>query len=164
MRFGRLAILAKAALFLSLIGGLISWSSVAARAGEALEQLEFVTETGPHAFRVELADTPQERAKGLMFRRSMPRDQGMLFHFGDDLSIMMWMKNTYIPLDMVFISRAGVVTKIVADTTPMSESIIEGGVVSAVVELNGGGEADRPEAGRRGPASRLQALRAAAAL
>jgi hypothetical protein len=112
--------------------------SVGAWAGEALQQLEFVTESGSHAFRVEVADTLQERAKGLMFRRSMPQDQGMLFNFREDTPVMMWMKNTYIPLDMVFLSRDGVVTKIATDTTPMSEAVIDGGRVYAVVELNAG--------------------------
>jgi uncharacterized membrane protein (UPF0127 family) len=139
MRLQRFAAAAKAAFFfVSVITACVLWSSPAVRAGEALQRLEFVTESGPHAFRVELADTPEERAKGLMFRRSMPQDQGMLFDFGDNISIMMWMKNTYIPLDMVFITREGVVSKIVADTTPMSENVIAGGVVSAVVELNAG--------------------------
>ncbi len=139
MRHGRFAATAKAAaFFVFLITGCMLWSTLAATAGEALQRLEFVTDSGPHAFRVELADTPEERAKGLMFRRSMPQDQGMLFDFGDNVSVMMWMKNTYIPLDMVFVSRDGVVAKVVADTTPMSENVIVGGVVAAVVELNAG--------------------------
>jgi uncharacterized protein len=137
MRFGRIAATARAAFFfVLLLTGCLP--SLAARAGEALQPLEFITDTGSHAFRVELADRPEERAKGLMFRRSMPKDQGMLFDFGHDTSVMMWMKNTYIPLDMVFVSRNGVVSKIVADTTPMSENVIDGGVVAAVIELNAG--------------------------
>jgi len=109
----------------------------AARA-EALQPLEFVTATGSHQFKVEVADTPPERAKGLMYRRSMPQNQGMLFDFHDEVPIMMWMKNTYIPLDMVFVSRDGVVTIIAPDTKPMSEETIPGGMAYGVIELNAG--------------------------
>jgi uncharacterized protein len=112
-------------------------SAASARA-EALQHLEFKTSTGVHAFRVELADTPSERAKGLMYRKSMPQDQGMLFDFHAEGPVMMWMKNTYIPLDMVFVSRQGVVTR-VATAVPMSEDIISSdGPAYAVIELNGG--------------------------
>ncbi len=113
-------------------------ATTGARAEAALQRLEFVTESGSHVFKVELADTTEERAKGLMFRRAMPADQGMLFDFHTETPIMMWMKNTYIPLDMVFVSKHGVVTRIAADTTPMSEQVISGGQAYAVIELNAG--------------------------
>lgn len=122
----------------ALVAAALLFASMGARAGEALQRLEFATSSGAHVFRVELADTPQERAKGLMYRRAMPQDQGMLFDFHDDIPVMMWMKNTYIPLDMVFVSRKGVVTRIAADTKPMSEEVIDGGTVYAVIELNAG--------------------------
>lgn len=141
MRPGRFAIDAKLtilAVLASLFTGFLLLTSPDARAGEPLQRLEFVTESGAHPFRVEVADSPQERAKGLMFRRSMPQDQGMLFDFHDEVPVMMWMKNTYIPLDMVFVSRAGVVTSIAAETTPMSEAVIDGGQAYAVIELNAG--------------------------
>lgn len=109
-----------------------------AMAEVALQRLEFKTESGAHVFKVELADTPEERAKGLMYRRAMPVDQGMLFDFHTETPIMMWMKNTYIPLDMVFVSKKGVVTRIAADTKPMSEEVIAGGEAYAVIELNAG--------------------------
>lgn len=137
MRFRRWAAAWSAAFFASVFFGAMPATSPA-RAGEALERLEFVTESGPHVFRVEVADTPEQRSKGLMFRRSMPQDQGMLFNFSEETPVMMWMKNTYIPLDMVFLSRKGVVTNIAADTTPMSEAVIYGGRASAVIELNAG--------------------------
>jgi uncharacterized protein len=115
------------------------FGAAGASAEPALQPLEFITATGSHSFRVELADTPDERAKGLMNRRSMPRDRGMLFDFHVDGPVMMWMKNTYIPLDMVFVSRKGVVTNVAADAKPMSEEIISsGGPVYAVIELNAG--------------------------
>jgi hypothetical protein len=115
----------------------LSFSSALARAA-ALQPLEIVTASGSHEFRVELADTPSERAKGLMFRRAMPQNQGMLFDFHDEVPIMMWMKNTYIPLDMVFVDREGGVTKIAPNAVPMSEETIPGGMAYAVIELNSG--------------------------
>ncbi|WP_442753719.1 DUF192 domain-containing protein [Methylocystis sp. JAN1] len=114
-------------------------SAVGARAEAPLQRLEFVTSSGPHEFHVELADTPGERAKGLMYRKHMPADQGMLFDFHEETPVMMWMKNTYIPLDMVFVSRHGMVTAIAADTVPMSEATISSdGPAYAVIELNAG--------------------------
>ena len=112
-----------------------------ARAQE-LEKLEFVTRSGVHAFSVEVMRTPDQQAKGLMFRRYMPDDRGMLFAFGRNEIVHMWMKNTYIPLDMVFIDRAGKVVAISADTEPFSEKTISSGAPAwAVVELNAGAAA-----------------------
>lgn len=109
------------------------------RAQERLEPLTIVTSTGAHEFKVEVARTMQERAKGLMFRRSMPQDQGMIFDFGLESPIAMWMKNTYIPLDMIFLSRHGLVTNVAPDATPFSEAVISsGGPAYAVIELNAG--------------------------
>lgn len=114
-------------------------TATAAKAEPALQPLEIVTAGGPHAFLVELADTPTERSKGLMHRKFMPHNQGMLFDFHVESPVMMWMKNTYIPLDMVFVSRKGVVTAVAANTVPMSEEIISsGGPAYAVIELNAG--------------------------
>lgn len=104
-----------------------------------LEALTFQTADGPRPFQVEVARTEAERERGLMFRRFMPADRGMLFDFKGEQTVMMWMKNTYIPLDMVFISRAGLVTNIAENAEPLSERIIpSGGPAFAVVELNGG--------------------------
>ena len=104
-----------------------------------LERLEIVTATGAHAFDVEVARTDGERARGLMFRRSLPQDHGMLFLFESERPIAMWMKNTYISLDMVFVSRNGRVTSIAHGSVPLSETVIpSGGPVYAVVELAGG--------------------------
>jgi uncharacterized membrane protein (UPF0127 family) len=114
-------------------------SPIAAKAEAALQTLEFLTATGSHVFRVELADTPAERAKGLMHRKSMPQDQGMLFVFDMESPVAMWMKNTYIPLDMVFVSRHGRVTGVAADTVPMTETVISSnGPAYGVIELNAG--------------------------
>ncbi len=111
----------------------------AARAEKQLEALVFVTASGEHPFKVEVADTDAERERGLMQRRSMPADHGMLFDFKMEEPLAMWMKNTYIPLDMVFVTRGGLVTNIAADAKPMSQEIIpSGGPVYAVIELNAG--------------------------
>ena len=103
------------------------------------EKLQVVTASGPHPFRVEVARTTEQRAKGLMCRKTMARDQGMLFTFDGETPIYMWMKNTFLPLDMVFVSRKGVVTAVAANTTPFSQELISsGGPAYAVIELNAG--------------------------
>lgn len=110
-----------------------------AHAEPALETVRIVTATGEHVFRVEIADTPKTRMRGLMFRKSMPQDQGMLFDFKSEEPVSMWMKNTHIPLDMVFVARDGRVASIAADTEPFSEKIISSGEPAlAVIELNAG--------------------------
>lgn len=104
-----------------------------------LEPLTFQTADGPRKFQVEVMRTEAERERGLMFRRFLPADRGMLFDFDHEQSVMMWMKNTYIPLDMVFVSRAGQVVSIAENAEPLSERIIPSGKPAyAVVELNGG--------------------------
>jgi uncharacterized protein len=108
-----------------------------------LEPLDFVTASGTHHFSVEVMRTPEELERGLMFRRYMPPDRGMLFDFKVEQPVMMWMKNTYLPLDMVFVSRNGLVASIARNAEPLSERIIPSGApVYAVVELNAG-TADR---------------------
>jgi uncharacterized membrane protein (UPF0127 family) len=86
-----------------------------------LQPLEIAGKNGVHVFAVELALTPEEQAKGLMFRRELPEGQGMLFDFGDDGIREFWMKNTYIPLDMIFIRADGRIAKIAENTVPLSE-------------------------------------------
>jgi uncharacterized membrane protein (UPF0127 family) len=92
-----------------------------------------------HRFTVELADTDERRAYGLMFRRSMPADEGMIFDFKEDRPVSMWMRNTFIPLDMLFIDRSGRVVNIHQRAIPQDEtSISSDGPVRGVLELNGG--------------------------
>ena len=94
---------------------------------------------GPHIFRIEVVDDDEERARGLMFRREMAPDAGMLFDFGEDRPVSMWMKNTYIPLDMLFIKSDGTIITIEQLTEPHSlKSIPSRFPVRAVLELNGG--------------------------
>jgi uncharacterized protein len=101
------------------------------------------TTTGDHNFTIEVATTDQERALGLMFRRSLPENSGMLFIYDPPQSATMWMKNTLIPLDMVFISAEGKVHRIESNTEPFSTTVIPSeGEVAGVLELNAG-EADK---------------------
>jgi len=94
---------------------------------------------GKHDFQIELAETPDQRAQGLMFRRELAADAGMLFLFGNSDVRAMWMKNTLIPLDMLFIDETGKIVRIEQRTVPHSErTIVSGGPVSAVLELNAG--------------------------
>jgi uncharacterized membrane protein (UPF0127 family) len=92
-----------------------------------------------HKFTVELAVDDDQRSQGLMNRRHMPRDRGMLFDFGVTRQVMMWMKNTYLPLDMLFIAKDGKIETIRENAVPLSEAIIDSRVpVAFVLELNGG--------------------------
>jgi uncharacterized protein len=100
---------------------------------------------GRDEFHVWLADTPERSQQGLMFVRELPADRGMLFLLANERVMSMWMKNTYIPLDMLFIGRDGRIVSIAAETTPLSTAIVESGApVYGVLELRGG------EARRRG--------------
>ena len=97
------------------------------------------TATGPKSFQVELAMTPEQRMIGLMYRKSMPENAGMLFDFGSPRPVSMWMKNTYLPLDMVFIDYEGRISSVAADTVPLTETVISSeGPVRYVLELNSG--------------------------
>ncbi|WP_294540743.1 DUF192 domain-containing protein [uncultured Rhodoblastus sp.] len=115
-----------------------------AGAASALEQLNLVTDAKgahpvDHVLQVEVMGDEAGREQGLMNRRYLPADRGMLFDFHTEQPVLMWMKNTYIPLDMVFISRAGVVTHIAENAEPLSEAIISSnGPVYAVLEVNAG--------------------------
>jgi uncharacterized membrane protein (UPF0127 family) len=106
---------------------------------EGLEPLHIVTASGAHDFEVEIAADDASRERGLMNRRFMPADHGMLFEFPESAPVSFWMKNTYIPLDMIFISPKGIVTNIVAEAEPLSERVIPSGPPCvAVLEVNGG--------------------------
>jgi hypothetical protein len=121
-------------LFVALVG----FAAAPARAAEALEPLTIQSANGPHVFQVEVMRTDEQRMRGLMFRRYMPEDRGMLFDFKTEQPVSMWMKNTYLPLDMLFIARDGTVSVIAENAEPMSERIIPGGTVLGVLEINAG--------------------------
>lgn len=131
-KFGRAAFAA----LLVFVSGMIA--EVHATALEK-QPLTFVTANGKHTITVEVADTEQARTTGLMFRRSIGADEGMIFVYADDEVITMWMKNTYIPLDMIFVRSNGVIHRIETDTEPLSERVIDsGGKVRAVIEMMAG--------------------------
>lgn len=109
-----------------------------ARSGPT-EPLSIVGREGRHVFAVEVMRTDAERSRGLMYRRSMAPDHGMLFDFQASAPVAMWMKNTYLPLDMVFIRADGTIAKIAADTEPLSTKVIPSNEpVLSVLELNAG--------------------------
>jgi uncharacterized protein len=104
-----------------------------------VQNLEIVTQSGVHVFSVELATTDEERERGLMFRKELPDGRGMLFDFKADRDVAMWMKNTLISLDMIFIRSDGRISNIAESTEPMSTRIIPSrGEVRAVLEVAGG--------------------------
>jgi uncharacterized membrane protein (UPF0127 family) len=107
---------------------------------QALETLSIATQGGSRqSFRVEVARNDADRAQGLMYRRAMPADQGMLFDFGRVEPVSMWMQNTYLSLDMLFIRPDGTVARIATNTEPLStRTIASGEPVLAVLELNAG--------------------------
>jgi uncharacterized membrane protein (UPF0127 family) len=103
------------------------------------ETLKLITARGTQVIDVEVTETPAERAQGLMFRTRLADNAGMLFFYETPQEITMWMRNTYIPLDMVFIRADGVVHRIEARTEPLSENIVASrGDVTACLELAGG--------------------------
>ena len=103
------------------------------------DPLTIVTSNGQFEFQVEIADTPERRSRGLMFRETMDMRHGMLFQFGKVQTVAMWMKNTPLSLDMIFINPDGSVRTVVKRTTPLSEAVItSGGPVSHVLEVNAG--------------------------
>ncbi|MEM5517440.1 DUF192 domain-containing protein [Henriciella sp. AS95] len=112
---------------------------------QTLETGELTVDTGEeaHAFSIEIADEPDEISFGLMERESLGPDAGMLFDFGNPREPAMWMKNTLIPLDMLFISSDGTIQMIARNTVPGSLRTISPGVpVKGVLEINGGRAAE----------------------
>ena len=96
-----------------------------------------------HRFTVEIADTPEQQARGMMFRRSLAEDRGMLFPYDPPQEVGFWMKNTLIPLDIIFIRADGTIARIAANTTPHSlDPVASGEPVASVLELRGGRAAE----------------------
>ena len=111
------------------------------RSPAGLEQvpLTIQSKNGPHKFVVEVARTPEEQAQGLMYRQSLAPDRGMIFPYSPPSQTSFWMKNTLIPLDMVFIRPDGTIARIEANTVPLSlDPVSSGEPVAAVLELAGG--------------------------
>ena len=113
------------------------WS--AAVLAQTFEPLTIAGASGRHAFQVEVARNDAERAQGLMYRRSLAPDRGMLFDFARVQPISMWMQNTYIPLDMIFIRADGSIARVAENAEPLSTRTIPSGEpVLAVLEVIGG--------------------------
>ena len=109
-----------------------------ARAAE-IQPLEIVTKSGVQMFSVEMAVTDKERETGLMYRKELADGRGMLFDFTPEQPISMWMKNTFISLDMIFIGANGRVLRIAENTEPQSTRIISsGGPAKGVLEVIAG--------------------------
>lgn len=107
-----------------------------------IEPIVIESAGGTHILNVEIADTPGLRERGLMFRQRVPDNLGMLFLFGGPQQIAMWMKNTLVGLDMVFIRTDGTVSEVVSNTKPLSLNIIQSREeVPAVLELGAGNAA-----------------------
>lgn len=106
----------------------------------AKSELAIVTLKGPqHRFTVEVARTPEEQATGMMYRRSMAENSGMLFVFPRPRIASFWMQNTYIPLDLIFIGQDGRIIGIHANAKPHSQDVMESpGPAIAVLEIAGG--------------------------
>ena len=115
------------------------WLVLPAVAGDVLSVAIVKTDGSKVNFAVELANTPEELATGLMNRDSLDADKGMLFDFGSERPVKMWMKNTLIPLDMLFIDKKGEIVYIAENTKPLSLDLIEAEVpVRYVLEIGGG--------------------------
>jgi uncharacterized membrane protein (UPF0127 family) len=105
----------------------------------SVQPLEIVTKSGVQVFSVEMATTEQEKETGLMYRKELPDGKGMLFDFSPEQQVSMWMKNTYISLDMIFIRADGRILRIAESTEPLSTKIISsGGPVKGVLEVIAG--------------------------
>ena len=117
----------------------LSLATPAAAAECTPERVEMRGDWGSARFRVEIADDPAERAQGLMNVEAMPRGEGMLFVYEYPQRTAFWMKNTLIPLDMIFLDKTGTVTRVHDSAVPGDLTAIEGGdEVFAVLEINGG--------------------------
>ncbi len=123
----------------ALASAALSTAQAAPAGAPATDDLAIDTASGAHHFAVEVMRTRDQLERGLMFRRQMAPDKGMLFDFGSPQPVSMWMKNTYLPLDMVFIAADGRVVSVKRNAEPLSEAIIpSGGDVTGVLEVNAG--------------------------
>lgn len=104
-----------------------------------LQPLEIVTKTGVQVFAVEFAKTDEEKTTGLMYRKELADGRGMLFDFSPEQQVSMWMKNTFVSLDMIFIRADGRILRIAENTEPQSTRIIpSGGLAKGVLEVVAG--------------------------
>ena len=105
----------------------------------SFQPLEIVTKSGVQVFSVEMATTEEEKTTGLMYRKELADGKGMLFDFKPEQEVSMWMKNTYVSLDMIFIRADGRILRIAENTEPLSTKIISSqGPARAVLEVVAG--------------------------
>ncbi|MBR1154637.1 DUF192 domain-containing protein [Bradyrhizobium sp. JYMT SZCCT0428] len=124
---------------LATLGLLVTLGASPIAQAASFQPLEIATKSGVQVFSVELATTEAEKTTGLMHRKELPDGKGMLFDFSPEQQISMWMKNTYISLDMIFIRADGRILRIAENTEPMSTKIISsGGLAKGVLEVIAG--------------------------
>src|ERR1700761_3186323 len=123
---------------LAVVAVFFALTGFGARAA-TFQTLEIATKSGVHVFSVEIATTEEEKTTGLMYRKELPDGKGMLFDFSPEQQVSMWMKNTFIPLDMIFIRSDGRILRIAENTEPQSTRIIpSGGLAKGVLEVIAG--------------------------
>ena len=135
--FGRAAVFAALLLFVAMAFQMVTLSS----AQKAMRQdtLKLITASGTHAFTIEIAEKDEDKARGLMFRNALADDKGMVFPFTETRMASFWMKNTFIPLDIIFVRADGSIENIAMNTIPYSTDPVESTApVAAVLELRGG--------------------------
>ena len=137
-----------ALLTLFALGGATALTAGDARSGlDPLPRERVVLETranGRHDYRAWRADTPETRARGLMYVAALEDDEAMIFVYDEPQVVSMWMKNTYLPLDMLFVDARGCIVSIAERAKPLSlASISSGRPVTLVVEIRGGAAAAR---------------------
>ncbi|RXH09506.1 DUF192 domain-containing protein [Bradyrhizobium guangzhouense] len=121
---------------LVIVGFALAGSAVRAA---SFQPLEIVTKNGVQVFSVEMATTDEEKQTGLMYRKELADGKGMLFDFNPEQEVSMWMKNTYVSLDMIFIRADGRILRIAENTEPLSTRIISSkGPARAVLEVVAG--------------------------
>jgi uncharacterized membrane protein (UPF0127 family) len=124
-------------LFAGIVAALVL--PVAAIAQCAADAVDLRGDWGQARFAVEIADTPAERSRGLMHRESLPRGAGMLFVYDRPQPVSFWMRNTLIPLDIIFLDRSGTVARVHENAVPLDETSIPGGRgIQFVLEINAG--------------------------
>ncbi|QOZ77213.1 DUF192 domain-containing protein [Bradyrhizobium sp. CCBAU 53351] len=140
MNFDRKAVRSALKGWLAAILVITGCAVVSAPAGAAsFQPLEIVTKNGVQVFSVEMATTEEEKQTGLMYRKELADGKGMLFDFNPEQEISMWMKNTYVSLDMIFIGANGRILRIAENTEPLSTRIISSkGPARAVLEVVAG--------------------------
>jgi uncharacterized membrane protein (UPF0127 family) len=138
-RFDRLRPRARLWVSVAALAALWMFSGFGPAQAASVQPLEIVTKSGVQVFSVEMATTEQEKETGLMYRKELADGKGMLFDFSPEQEVSMWMKNTYISLDMIFIRADGRILRIAENTEPLSTKIIPSrGLAKGVLEVVAG--------------------------